>query len=166
MRPLRSATLFPAFLVLLAAGCGDVSGPGAGSPLEGLVLAVPEDSSGNPTPPPTGTAAPGYFRGTVRGPNAPGQGGDTLSTSPRIAGVTVTAYPATSNGSGGLQLGPSAGSTSTNAQGEFTFPTIPGGGYAVTFIPPTGSDHVGVWVVTQVHATSHEFPWWVTLPRR
>lgn len=166
MRPATRALPLAVVLLIAAAGaCADVSGPTPPSPLAGLVQSSPQDSAGNPTTPPPGTLAPGYFRGTVRAPNAPGAVGDTLAAGTRIAGVLVRAYPVSANTTGGMQLGNPVGSTTTNAQGDFTFPTIPGGDYAITFTPPPGSGYVGVWVTAFVHGTSHEFPWWVTLPR-
>lgn len=92
MRTPRRALLAVLTAVAITA-CQDATGPAERSPLAGLVLGSPQDSSGNPVTPPTGELSPGYFRGTVRGPNAPGTGGDTLATSPRIAGVIVRAFP-------------------------------------------------------------------------
>ncbi len=149
-----------------AAACADSSGPVQRSPLDGLAFGAALDSAGNPlTPTPPGPVAPGYFRGTVRAPNLPGTGGDTLGTTPRIANVVVRAYPILSSGAGGLELGASVGSTTTDAQGRFTFPTIAGGEYAVTFTPPAGSGYQAAFVTALVNAESHTWPWWVTLQR-
>lgn len=145
--------------------CAESTGPDANDVLAGLVAAAPQDSAGGSVTPPTGTGGSGYFRGYVRGPNAPGTGGDTLATSPRIAGVVVRAYPIVGGTSSGPELGALAGEVTTNAQGAFTFPTIPAGEYVVTFRPPASSGYQGIWVYGPIHSTSHEFPWWVTLPR-
>lgn len=165
---MRSSRVFAlaALVVLAVSACSDVTAPaGADEILAGLVSAVPQDSAGAAAPPPSGGTGSGYFRGYVRGPNTPGAGGDTLATSPRIAGVVVRAYEWTSGGPGQIVLGDLVGEVVTDAQGAFTFPTIPGGDYAVTFRPPTNSGYQGVWVTAPIHSTSHEWPWWVTLPR-
>lgn len=153
-------------LALVAVACSETTAPdGTQAVLAGLIGSTTQDSAGNAAPPPAGGAGTGYFRGYVRGPNAPGAGGDTLATSPRIAGVIVRAYPITGSGPSGPQLGALAGQVTTDAEGAFTFPSIPGGEYAVTFHPPAGSGYLGIWVSGPIHPTSHEHPWWVTLPR-
>ncbi len=151
--------------VVLAVSCTDATGPRSRSPLAGLDAGIQLDSAGNPLTPPVGPVAPGYFHGTVRGPNVPGIGGDTLGTSPRIANVAVKAFPIVAQDGANLTLGPLAASTTTNAQGKFTLPELPGGAYAVTFTPPAGGAYSGVWVTAQANAESHLWPWWVTLQR-
>ena len=153
-------------LLVVALACADSTAPsGSEEILAGLVAATPEDSAGNTAPPMPGGAGSGYFRGVVRGPSTAGTGGDTLATSPRIAGVQVRAYRITAYGDDGPALGALVGQVTTDAQGAFTFPTIEGGEYAVTFRPPTGSGYQGIWVIGLIHPTSHEHPWWVTMPR-
>jgi hypothetical protein len=156
-------TLLVAFS--LASACTDATAPRERSPLAGLDAGMQLDSAGSPLTPPDGPVAPGYFRGTVRGPNIPGIGGDTLGTSPRIANVVVKAFPIVAQSGAQLTLGALAATTTTNAQGQFTLPELPGGEYAVTFTPPAGSSYTGVWVTAQANAESHLWPWWVTLPR-
>lgn len=160
------AVLAVALMALVSVACAESTAPDNSiEALAGLVSSTPQDSAGNTTTPPPGAAGVGYFRGYVRGPNTPGTGGDTLATSPRIAGVVVRAYPITAYTADGPELGASAGEVTTDAEGAFTFPTIPGGEYAVTFRPPAGSGYQGIWVTGPIHPTSHEWPWWVTLPR-
>ena len=161
------AVVFAAVLSLIAVACVDATEPNAGPDiLAGLTEATPQDSAGNPVSPPTGgTEGAGYIRGTVRGPNAPGTGGDTLATSPRIAGVVVRAYRITGYSATGPVLGPLAAEATTNAQGAFTLPSVPSGNYAVAFIPAGASGYLGTWATAPIHPTSHEWPWWVTLPR-
>jgi len=159
--------LAASLLAALAVACTESTEPNQTvDVLAGLTETAPQDSAGAPMTPPPGGAGAGYFRGYVRGPNAPGTDGDTLATSPRIGGVVVHAYPITGYSAGGTPLlGTLAGEVTTNAQGEFTFPTIPGGEYVVTFRPPAGSAYQGMWVTGPIHPTSHTHPWWVTLPR-
>jgi hypothetical protein len=165
MRTAR-ATIVAALIAFVAVACAESTAPaGSEDVLAGLVSATPQDSAGNNTPPPPGGAGTGYFRGYVRGPNTPGTGADTLATSPRIAGVVVRAYPITSYGTSGPNLGAPAGEVTTDENGAFTFPSIPGGEYAVTFHPPAASGYQGIYVTGPIHPTSHEHPWWVTLPR-
>ncbi|MBA3853131.1 MAG: hypothetical protein C0503_01875 [Gemmatimonas sp.] len=131
-----------------------------------LTEATPQDSAGNPAPPPPGgTEGTGYIRGVVRGANPPGAVGDTLTTSPRIARVFVRAYRITGYTRIGPELGPLAAEVVTNAQGEFTLPAVRSGNYAVAFLTLASSDYSGTWVTAPIHATSHEYRWWVTLPR-
>lgn len=133
------------------------------SPLAGLRSEDARDSTGNaPPPPPTGTLSPGTVRGTVLGPSAPGAGNDSLETAPRVADVVVTAYPIVAMGAE-PELGPAAGSATTDANGRFQLQSLPGGEYVVTFNPPTSSEYGGVWVTTVIHGGSDEHPWWVVL---
>ncbi len=136
------------------------------SPLDGLAYATGADSAGNAPPAaPSGPLAPGFVRGTVLGPwDGTGSSNDSLSTSPRVAGVVVAAYLLPEGGTVSKDnLGDVVASTVTAADGTFTLPTVDGGSYAVTFTPPSGSPYGGVWVTASIHATSHEFPWWVVL---
>lgn len=134
------------------------------SVLAGLQRAEGNDSTGAPPPPAPNTSAPGYVRGTVLGPSAPGAGNDSLNTAPRISGVKVTAYPRVPpTAQDTIGVGPAAATVTTDASGLFQFPTVPGGEYLVTFVPPEGSIYGGVWVTGPIHDKSHEHPWWVVL---
>jgi len=149
----------------IAVACGSDSG-GTGptsSPLTGLVSGVTNDSSPVTTPPPQPT--PGSFHGTVMGHSAFPPGTDTLSTLPRIAGARLTAYAHVQASAGDtLGVGPEVASVTTDANGQFQFPTLAGALYIVTITPPAGSKYQGIWVAAIAHAHSADYPWWVVLP--
>ena len=157
-----------AFGAVLFVACADQSPTPIGqSPLTGLSKASTNDSTGTPVPPPpTGTATPGYVRGTVMAPstNAP-PGTDTLATATRIVGAKVTAYPRVRSTTDTLGAGPMAAQVETDAKGEFQLPQLPGGEYIITFNPPASQATVygGVWTVTTIHSNSSLHPWWIVL---
>lgn len=162
---LRRVAAFCGAALFLTA-CDALTSDPARSPLDGLAYVVGEDSVGNvPPPPPPGPAAPGYVHGTVLGPwEGAGPPDDSLANAPRVAGVVVAAYRLPASGTVTPDnLGEIVASAVTAADGKFTLPTMAGGAYAVTFTPPAGSIYGGVWVTASIHATSHEFPWWVVL---
>src|SRR5687767_1546826 len=144
---LRSA-LVVGCVASLAIACADKTvTPVDPSPLSGLQRvegtdstgAPPPDSSGSPAPNP---ASPGYVLGTVLGPSAPGAGNDSLNTAPRIAGVKVTALSRVAPTAGDtIGIGPAVATVTTGADGKFQLPTLPGGEYFVTFVPPEGSPY-------------------------
>ena len=152
----------------LAAGCND-STPSepeqaGGNVLAGLSITGRNDTVRTPAPNLSGS---GYFRGTVMGPALPGAGNDSLATSPKIAGVTVTIYPRIeSTLSSQIPVGPAAGTAVTNAQGLFQLPVLPAGEYVVTFVPPAGSIYQGVYAFGPLRSNSGEYPWWVVLPKK
>jgi hypothetical protein len=113
-------------------------------------------------PPPPSNPVAGGFRGTVLGPSVPGQGGDTLATSPRISGVVVSAFKILGGTTAEPDLGPVEQSVTTGADGTFAL-NLTGGHYLVTFTPPANSIYGGVWVTSMTSATSNEWPWWVIL---
>ncbi|HEX6050661.1 MAG TPA: carboxypeptidase-like regulatory domain-containing protein, partial [Gemmatimonadaceae bacterium] len=119
--------------------------------LQGLRQSTPTDSAGSPVPPGSSEATPGYIRGVVRSselkqPTGP----DTLVNSVRLAGVRVVALPVTDLTKLPPTTGAAAAEVTTNANGEFTLPQLPGGPYVVTFTPPAGSDYQGVWTVATI----------------
>jgi hypothetical protein len=154
----------------LAAACNDTT-PATqpeetsnGSVLAGRSIVARNDTVKTPAPTQSGS---GYFRGTVMGPALPGAGNDSLTTSPRIAGVTVTIYPRIeSTLSSQIPVGPAAGSSVTNAQGQFQLPVLPAGEYVVTFVPPAGSGYQGVYAFGPLRSNSGDYPWWVVLPKK
>jgi hypothetical protein len=158
------------FAVLTSAivACSD-SGPSSvdDSPLAGLRRVSTNDSAGSPTPPPPANTTPGYFRGTVRGYST-ANGPDTLASAVKLPNVRVTAYPRIESRADTLGTGPAAASVLTDANGEFTMPTIPGGEYIVTFNPqaPEDTQYRGVFTVATIHENSHEFPWFIMLPKK
>jgi hypothetical protein len=133
------------------------------SPLAGLAAGATNDSSPVTTPPQTPT--PGSFHGTVLGHTTLPAGTDTLNTLPRIVGARLVAYshvqPTTSDT---LGVGPEVASVTTDANGQFQFPTLAGALYIVTITPPSGSKYQGVWVAAIAHTHSGDYPWWVVLP--
>lgn len=182
----RALVVMGAALALtIAVACAESGPQRVEGPTSGLKAAVASDSAGNPVPPATGTpdpmhnpddtvahgpgempVTPGYFRGVVRGSEVV-NGPDTLQNSVRIANVKVTAYPATKvNATGEPETGAAIATTTTNANGEFQLPELPGGRYVVTFVPPEGSKYQGVWVLAYAHEESGDWPWWVTLPNK
>ena len=152
----------------LAVGCNDSTPsepePSGGNVLAGLAIAARNDTVTTPAPTVTGS---GYFRGTVMGPSLPGAGNDSLATSPKIAGVTVTIYPRIESAlSSQIPVGNAAGTAVTNAQGLFQLPVLPAGEFVVTFVPPAGSIYQGVYAFGPLRSNSGEFPWWVVLPKK
>jgi hypothetical protein len=166
--PKRSSRRSVIGIALISSGiiaCADSgSEPIDDSPLAGLTRVTTNDSS---TAPPPSTPTPGYFRGTVRGYSTT-SGPDTLATAVRLPNVRVTAYPRIESRTDTLGTGPAAGSVLTDANGEFTMPTMPGGEYIVTFNPqaPEDSQYRGGWTVTTVHERSQESPWFIMLPKK
>ena len=128
------------------------------SPLEGRIQVQSPDTGGGNTVTRTGN---GLFRGTVMG-YSEADLPDTLKSARRLANVVVTAYPAELT-SGEPKLGPAAASVTTNADGQFTFPTLVGGLYVVTFAPPAGSPYASVWTIATAHSESGNQPWTIML---
>ena len=164
LEPSRSLRLALSSLVVGAAAmigaCSDsptsVADP---SPLAGLTKAARNDTA--PTPPTTTEPlAPGSFHGTIYG-YAPGP--DTLKNSERLSGVKVTAYPRLRSTTDTLGVGAATASATTNANGDFQLPTMPGGEYVITFNPPTGSKYRGGWTVATAFAESNAHAWWIML---
>jgi hypothetical protein len=174
IRRAASLTSLVSVVALVAACTEGTPTEGDQSPLAGLARSAASDSAGNAPPgtapdtaqaipglPDSLNAGPGYFRGIVRSSESV-QGPDTLADSKRLADVKVVAYPRQANGEPGAQ----AASVITNAQGEWQLPALPSGNYIVTFTPPASSAYQGIWVIATAHPRSHEWPWWVTLPKR
>ncbi len=154
-------------MVGLAVACGsDTVGTGPiSSPLAGLVPGATNDSNPVTTPPPT--PSPGSFHGTILGHATLPAGSDTLSTLPRIVGARLTAYThVQSTASDTLGVGVEVASVTTDANGQFQFPSLPGALYIVTVAPPAGSKYQGIWVAAVAHSHSADYPWWVVLPLR
>ncbi len=131
--------------------------------LAGLSAGARNDTVTTPAPTATGS---GNFRGTVMGPSVTGPGTDTLSTSPRIADVKVTIYPKLADVNGEIAVGPAAGSTTSDAQGQWTLPTLPAGDYVVTFVPPENSIYRGSYAFGPLRSNSNLYQWWVVLTKK
>lgn len=131
------------------------------SVLRGLSAGESNDTTASPPPPTNPT--PGSFQGFVLGPGTPP---DTVETAPRLANVAVTAYPLLGYSGEEPNVGESVGSVVTGSDGAFQFPTIPGGEYVVTFVPPASGLYRGVYVTTTIHEGSNSGNWWVILPRK
>lgn len=174
----RRVTCAFAFVAGVALACAGDSTSVDKSPLDGLTRVSSTDSGGTPptNPPPSDTGTtpspppnpgPGSFRGYVRGQAEPGTGPDTMATAPKVANVRVTAYPRLpSSSADSLGVGPAAASVLTDANGEFQLPTLPGGEYVVTFVPPESSIYRGVYATATAHSQSNTYPWWVVLPKK
>lgn len=150
----------------IAMACSDATENTPPSPLAGLSQSTAKDSTGVPVPGNPSNTGPGIVKGTVVGPSAPGSGGDTLATAPKIANVVVAVFPVTGGTAGSPTLGPQAASVTTGADGKFTLPSLNAGSYVVTFTPPSSSVYAGVWVTGHISAVSATYPWWVVLPKK
>lgn len=147
------------------AACADGSSPTGPdlSPLTGLVRGSTNDSSPVTQPPDTSS---GTFHGTVLGHVDGATGNDTLATLPRIAGVRLTAYTHGQPSSGDtLGVGREVASVVTDANGHFAFPTLAGGLYIVTIVPPDNIGYQGVYVAAMAYSRSGDYPWWIVLPK-
>lgn len=147
--------------IALLGACAEKSPTGIDTILRGLSESQSNDTTGTVPPPPT-NPTPGSFKGFVLGP---GTGPDTMATAPRLQHVAVTVYPHLGWSGSEPRVGAMAASMVTNANGEFASPTLPGGEYVVTFVPPAGSVYRGVYVTTTIHSGSSGGNWWVVLPR-
>ena len=152
-----------AAIALLAAtsSCSDTD-PGApdGDPLAGLAAATRGDTAA--APPPEAPPSPGYFRGTVYGYEP---GPDTLASAVRLDDVRVTAYVRAET-SEGVVAGRQVATVLTNTEGFFQLPTLAGGEYVVTFVPPAASPYRGGWTTAGAWQQSGDNPWYIMLPRR
>jgi hypothetical protein len=148
-------------VALSSASCADRAPTQSGNenPLAGLSTAGRNDTPQAPQNP--SESSPGFFRGTVWG-YVPGRP-DTLETAERLAGVRVTAYPRVPSSTEPYAVGPAAAAVTTDANGEFVLPTLPGGEYAVTFTLPASSKYVAGWTVGVAYSQSGDHPWWIML---
>lgn len=157
-----SHSLRVALLVAIAgaiAACADSTSP-IGSPLAGLARVGSNDSlPGSPPPPPTPT--PGTFHGSVLGYEP---GPDTLASAVKLPNVKVTAYVRVSMSLDSIGVGTVAASVVTDANGDWQLPTLAGGEYVVTFVPPDGSKYRGVWAIATAHEDSNQRAWFIMLP--
>lgn len=148
-----------AVMALAVAACSDEPASPSSSPLAGLSLGNSNDTTiGNPTP----GVTPGSFHGFVVGR---GTGPDTMATAPRIMGATITAFPHLGFDGETPRVGDAVGSVTTDANGFFQFPTIPGGAYVVTVKPPAGSDDKGQYVLAHISSVSNSGNWWLVLSK-
>jgi hypothetical protein len=169
MSPVLSARVGALSIFLLAAAiaCGD-SGPAAPAGETDLLkdrvqLQSPDTARGTwgvPGP----TQGDGFFRGSVMGYSLADLP-DTLKSAKPLANVVVTAYPAELTDRD-PKLGPAAGTVTTNAQGQFTFATLKGGLYVVTFTPPAGDGHEAAWTLATATPQSGGYPWTIMLRRK
>ena len=159
----RASFLLGAVLTSLAlTACSSVETTEIEEPnvIAGLAEAASNDTTSGPPPTPA-NPTPGSFHGYVIGP---GTGPDTIATAPRVAGTVITAYPHTGWVGSEPTVGPAAASVTADANGFFQTPTIPGGEYVVTFVPPSSSPFRGVFVMTTIFSGSSTGTWWVLLP--
>ena len=154
----KSSISLLALAAVLACSDSKPSAPDGGDdPLNNLVQLQTPDTArsggGGSTPAVQGD---GFFRGTVKG-YSEADFPDTLRSARPLANVTVTAYPAELT-NGDPKLGPSAAVVATNASGEFTFPTLPGRLYVVTFVPASGDAYESAWTQATAHSGSAREP--------
>ena len=155
----------PLFIAAGVVACSDTpTGSNLPSALSGLSEASIHDSTGT-TPPAPGNGS-GQVHGTVLAPSVPGSGNDSLETAPRIAGAIIKAYPVTS--SNPLTLADPVASVTTDAEGRFELPELPGGEYVVTVEPPAqaAQTYHGQWLRGPIGTNSGDYPWWVVLAKR
>lgn len=162
MQSIRRIQCLAALLLFAAAACSEKPTTVEPSILRGLSQGESNDTVGTAPPPPT-QATPGSFRGFVLGP---GTGPDTMATAPRLEGIVVTAYRLLGWSGQEPSVSDAIATMTSDAGGTFQSPTIPGGEYVVTFVPPASSIYRGVYVTTTIHAASSDGNWWVVLPRK
>ena len=148
---------------LSAAACSSDGplAPQPDSPLAGLTSGTSNDTVTTSTP--VEPSSPGSFHGVVLGH---GTGTDTLNTAPRLAGSIITAYPLLGYDGDTPRLGTSVGSVTAGADGTFQFPTIPGGTYVVTVVPPSGSGYRGTYITGLISNVSNSGTCWVVLSQQ
>jgi hypothetical protein len=125
---------------------------------DGVQLQSPDTANGT-----GGTAAQGdgSFHGSVKGYNE-ADFPDTLKSVKPLANVTVTAYHAELTNAD-PKLGAVAAKVSTNADGQFTLPTLTGGLYVVTFTPAPADAYDGAWTIATASSKSGDLPWVIML---
>ena len=149
-------------LAALVAACGDdPSSPADGASLDGFVSAQRNDSTGGP-PPDTVAEGPGRFKGIVRG-YTPGAV-DTTATLVVLGNVKVTAYEYEGTMNQPALRDPVA-QTFSDLQGRFELPTLPGGNYVVTFVPPASSGYRPGWTIGWAWPRSGDNDWQIHLPK-
>ena len=161
VRVIAPSLLFAAFAI----ACSDsrpVAPEGGADPLKDRVQLQSPDTAvrgGGTSPAPS--QGDGFFRGVVRG-YSEADFPDTLKSAKPLANTVVTAYPAELTDRE-PKLGPAKASVVTNADGEFTLPTLPGGLYVVTFTPPAGASYDSGWTLATAHPGSGDRPWIIML---
>jgi len=156
-------TLLSVLIASAVVACGEsksVAPDGGADPLQGRVQLQSPDTAvrGGGT---TSATGDGFFRGAVRG-YSEADFPDTLKSAKALANVAVTAYPAELTNRE-PKLGPARATVTTNANGEFTFGTLPGGLYVVTFTPPAGASYDSAWTLATASAESGGQPWIIML---
>jgi len=150
-------------LVAAAIACADsksVAPDGGASPIQGLVgLQSPDTSGGGSSSSPS--QGDGFFRGVVQG-YSEAAFPDTLKSMKPLANVSVTAYPAELTNAE-PKLGPATATVLTNGEGQFTFSTLPGRLYVVTFVPPSGSPYASGWTQATANPQSGDRSWTIML---
>jgi len=90
---------------------------------------------------------------------------DTLKSAKPLANVAVAAYPAELTDKE-PKLGPLAAKVTTNQEGQFSLPTLPGGIYVVTFTPPAGAEYESAWTQATASPQSGSYPWTIMLRKK
>jgi hypothetical protein len=142
----------------VACSDADPGGP-QNDPLAGLGVATHGGDAPEQAPEPD-SLGPGHFEGTLYGYEP---GPDTLGNAVRLENARVTAYERDDR-NGQVAAGAQVASVVTNAQGFFRLPTLPGGPYVVTFVPPASSPYRGGWTTAYAWRQSGESQWYIMLP--
>jgi hypothetical protein len=154
--------LFSVVSIITAGACSDSEPTGSGNdPLAGLAAATRGDNAPEQAPEPD-SLGPGHFEGTLYGYEP---GPDTLANAVRIEGARVTAYEREER-NGQVAAGDEVASVLTDAQGFWRLPTMPGGAYVVTFVPPASSPYRGGWTTAYAWRHSGDGQWHIMLPRK
>ena len=170
-----STRLLLASFALAAMAACESTEPPAPSPISGHNKVAATDSNGATVPgggsaepgqPGTDTAiaglptGPGKIHGQILGQfivTSPGQ--DSMTLAPKLAGVTVTMYPCTKEFCAGDSFGSLAATMTTDAEGKFASPTLPGGYYTVIFTPADASGYRGVYAWFYMNPNSDDYQW-------
>ncbi|MEX2178232.1 MAG: hypothetical protein WD801_05950 [Gemmatimonadaceae bacterium] len=159
-RTTKLPTIATGLALMLAMAACDSSGPGGvGQTSVTAGLSEGQSNDTTPTPPSETNPTPGSFHGFVFAHS--GMAPDTVAF---LADVVVSVYPLIGRDGSEPIVGPLAASVVSDDEGAFTSPTLDGGEYIVTLVPPQGSPHRGVFVHTTVSEVSSSGYWWVMLP--
>ena len=64
-----------------------------------------------------------------------------------------------------VRAGAAVATTTSSASGAWSLPTLPGGDYIVTFVPPESSGYRAGWTIGTAWTQSGVDPWQIHLPK-